>query len=83
MSVPRLHCPPAVVYDYFNSSDIQVEARYPDVPATDNVAISRVEFDPPNGTTVFIHHIVMVTVTAWDSAENKATCSFLYQAERE
>ena len=70
------------MYDYFNSSDIQVDARYPDIPATDNMAVDRVQFDPPNGTTIFIHRIVMVTVSAWDEAGNKATCSFLYQAER-
>ena len=82
MTAPRLQCPPDVVYDYFNSSEIQVDARYPYVAATDNVAVARMEFDPPNGTTIYIHRIVMVTVSAWDEAGNKATCSFLYQAER-
>ena len=82
ITVPRLQCPPAVTYEYFNSTGVQVEARWPDVSVTDNVGVARIQFDPPNGTAILIHRITTVTVTAWDAAGNKATCSFLYQAER-
>lgn len=80
---PVLNCPTETVIQYFNTTDYIVEAEYPVVDVTDGVGVASVTYSPPNGTEVKMRDPNKVTVTAWDTSGNMASCQFIYMAERE
>ena len=78
---PDIICPLTAVIQYFNTTDIEGIAYFPPVNVTSSDVVS-IEYEPPNGSTVFMRYPLTVLVIAYDSVGNRATCEFNYIAQR-
>jgi hypothetical protein len=81
---PEIDCPQqAVIVREVSNERRATLMRYPSINATDDSGqVPRLIYSIPPGSTTDFNHINIVTVTAIDSSNNNATCTFTYIVQR-